>query len=141
MSSARWFSREGLRASTRSKGLRYVAMGLVNTASTYLLYLLLLRFLDYLVAYSLSYAAGIALAFVLNSRIVFKAKFHVARMLAYPAIYLVQYLVNAALLSVLVSRLKMPSSSAPLLVIALSVPLGYLLNKLVLTFDGRKFRA
>ena len=41
--------------------LRFLVSGAANTLASYALYLLLLRFISYLWAYSLAYAAGIAL--------------------------------------------------------------------------------
>ena len=112
-------------------------MGLVNTGVTYILYLVLLLFLNYHTAYAIAYVAGIALAFALNSRIVFGTEWSIVRMLIYPIIYIVMYLVNAPLLSLFVSGLKLPKAFAPLLVTASTLPLGYLLNKVILTAQYR----
>ena len=50
---------------------RFVAAGVVNTAASYAIYLLLLPFVDYQLAYAIAYVAGIATQYVLHSRFVF----------------------------------------------------------------------
>ena len=53
---------------------RFVAAGLLNTALTYVIYLSGLWFLSYTWAYTLSYAAGIVMSFILNGKWVFRSK-------------------------------------------------------------------
>jgi len=137
MSSRNSFGREKLLALSRSRAVKFIAAGVVNTGSTYTLYLLLLFFWDYQISYAVSYAAGIVLAFMLNSRLVFRVKFSMFRLAVYPLIYLFQYLANAWLINLLVHRLDIAKQIAPLFAICLTLPVMYLLNKLVLTQKGR----
>jgi putative flippase GtrA len=138
MNSKNLSNRERLRELFRFKAVRFIIAGLVNTGSTYLLYLLLLFCLDYRVAYAISYVAGIFLAFALNSRLVFKVKFNLLRMALYPVIYVFQYLANAWLLDLFVGKLHIAKQAAPLLAICITLPVVYVLNKIILTKSPRK---
>lgn len=53
------------------EALRYLAAGGANTAVTYALYLALLQWLDYRLAYALAFACGVGLSFLLLRHAVF----------------------------------------------------------------------
>ena len=111
----------------------FLLCGGLNTLVTYVLYVSLANVMHYQLAYVLAYAAGIALAYLLNVRLVFNARSSLGKMVRYPLIYVAQYLLGASLLYVFVSVLGLSNALAPLLVIALLVPVSYLMNKKVLT--------
>lgn len=106
--------------------------GAANTLATYLLYLLLAGVMHYQIAYLISYAFGIALAYFLNVRLVFNAQSTLGKIVRYPFIYLIQYALGAGLLYILVSKLNLHAALAPLLVIVLLLPVSYLMNKIIL---------
>ena len=124
-------------AQGRGEFLRFVAVGALNTALTYGLYVALVHFMHYQLAYALAYVAGIVLQFVLHSRFVFRVPLRWANMLGYPPIHFVMYGFGALLLHVLVARLGMDARLAPLVVIALSVPLSFALTRGWLARRGR----
>jgi len=138
MSSRNSSRKQGFRRILYSRIARFIAVGLVNTGSTYLLYLFLLLFMNYQVSYAISYMAGIVLAFTLNSKLVFKVKLNFICFAVYPLIYGFQYVVNAWLIVFFVSRLGIVEQAAPLLAIILTLPIMYLLNKLLLSGTVRK---
>jgi putative flippase GtrA len=138
MSSNNLSDRDRLSAESGVRVVKFIFAGLANTGSTYLLYLLLLFVWNYQISYAVSYAAGIALAFFLNSRLVFRTKFSIVRMFIYPLIYIFQYLANAALLELFVVKLGILKQIAPLIAICLTMPVVYFLNKIVLTSFARK---
>ena len=111
------------------QGIRFLASGAVNTILSYLLYLLLLRWLDYLPAYTLAYAAGIALAYALNLRFVFKAQHSWRKLVIFPLIYATQYCLGASVLHLAVSRISVPREFALLVSIAATVPVTFLLSR------------
>lgn len=111
----------------------FALCGGINTAATMLLYLGLVRLLNYQLAYLIAYAGGIALAYVMNLRIVFKEQSSMGKMMQYPLIYLAQYLLGAMLLYVLVDVIALSRTWAPLLVILLLMPVSYYLNKKILS--------
>ncbi|UXI67511.1 GtrA family protein [Tahibacter amnicola] len=114
------------------EGVRFVLAGGLNTVLTYALYYGLLALVDYRLAYALAYVAGIGIAYVLNARFVFRRALGWRSALRYPLIYVAQFLFGVALLHSLVDWLGIDRRWAMVIVIALSVPLSYVLNRLVL---------
>ncbi|EJN00862.1 GtrA family protein [Herbaspirillum sp. YR522] len=117
--------------------LRFVIAGVINTSLTYLLYLLLIQFIPYIWAYSLTYVSGIALGYLLNAWWVFRSKPDTRSGAAYLLSYLANYLLGVAILWLLVSWLGVPKEVGPLLVVAVSVPVMYVLTRSI--FRGRKY--
>lgn len=116
--------------------VRFVVAGLVNTGVTFVLFLVLAQAMPDALAYTISYVVGIALAYFLNALIVFQAGMSVRTAFRFPLVYGVQYLYGLCLLSVLVSRLHVPSAVAMATVIATSVPLTFFLSRLALRASG-----
>ena len=94
--------------------------------------LLLLWVVTYPMAYTISYAAGILLSYYLNARFVFKEKLRLLKALQYPVVYLVQYLLGIVLLYLLVEAAHLSRALAPLVVVAFTVPITYLLSRLII---------
>lgn len=117
---------------SRKRYFLFLLCGGINTASTYILYLLLICMINYQLAYLIAYILGIAFAYILNLRLVFNAKPSLGKAVRYPLIYLIQYLLGAGLMYLLVSVITLPSTLAPLLVIILLLPISYYMNKKVL---------
>lgn len=116
----------------RHEFLRFLLVGATNTASSYLLYLLLLQFMAYLFAYSLAYCAGIVLSYFLNVRYVFKRNASLASFLQFPLVYLIQYALGALTLWLLVGQFGMSASLAMIAVIIVTIPVTFLSSRLVL---------
>jgi putative flippase GtrA len=119
-----WWSRSAL--------FRFVLMGGVNTGLTYGVYLLLLPVLGYSIAYSLAFVAGIGLALLLNAKVVFTTTLQWWQIASYPLIYLVQYLFGLLIVWLAINHLAIGKQVAPLLAIALNIPLTFVLTKLLL---------
>jgi len=111
------------------EGVRFLASGAANTVLSYLLYLLLLQWLDYLPAYTIAYAAGILLAYTLSLRFVFRAQHSWRKLALFPLIYLVQYSLGATVLHLAVSRMDIPREWALLASIAVTVPVTFVLSR------------
>lgn len=132
---------------TRSSSLqaaRFVVAGAVNSGVTYLAYLALLKGFSYRWAYSLSYVAGILLSFFLNSRYVFRVPFQRRKLLVYPVVYVVQYLLGYVVLYAVVGLAGIDPRLGPLAVLAVTVPVSFLLSRRVLRGnekDGKDPRA
>ncbi|MBH3412030.1 GtrA family protein [Pseudomonas putida] len=109
---------------------RFLMSGGFNTALTYGMYLGLLTFLPYQLSYTVSYLAGIVLAYVLNRFFVFKSHNGVRSALMMPVIYLVQYLLSLVVLWLWVEKLQLDSRLAPLAAIALTLPVTFVLSRL-----------
>lgn len=102
-----------------------------NTAATYCLYLVLLQLIDYRLAYTISYVSGIALAYAVNRHLVFRSHRGWRSVVAFPFVYLVQYAVGLAVVYVWVKYLHLPAEPAPLLSIVLTIPVTYVLSRLI----------
>lgn len=114
---------------------RFVIAGGLNTALTYILYLGLLPLMPYAWAYSLSYVAGIALGYLLNSKWVFKSQASFRTATAYPLTYGINYVLGVGLLWLLVEFVGVPKEIAPLIVVAVSMPVMYVITRSL--FQGR----
>jgi putative flippase GtrA len=112
--------------------LRFLVTGGINTALTYVLYLLLLLLLDYLPAYSVAYVVGIALSYGLNSVFVFRQPMNWRSLARFPLVYVVQYLLTAALLWLFVDMLGVDQRIALLAAIAVTVPVTFLAARLAI---------
>ncbi|MFC5469674.1 GtrA family protein [Cohnella suwonensis] len=107
-------------------------VGAINTGVTYAIYLLLLLFAPYLLAYSIAYLLGIIISYVLNSKLVFKESLAWSKFLKFPLIYVIQYLLNTVLLLLSVDILNINEKLALVLSIMLTTPITYLLSKRVI---------
>lgn len=108
---------------------RFLMSGGFNTALTYGMYLIFLTFLPYQLSYTLSYIAGIVLAYVLNRFFVFKSHQGIKSAVLMPLIYLAQYLLSLIVLWVWIDQLRLDSRLGPLTAIVFTLPLTFLLSK------------
>lgn len=120
---------------------RFLAGGALNTGSTFVLYWLLLLFIDYRAAYAISFAAGILISYLINTRFVFRTEHSLRKLLLFPAIYLITYAAGAWTLHTAVDRFAVDASLAPFISICATLPLTYLLTRLVLVGRQRPPRA
>jgi len=110
-----------------------VIFGATNTVIAYLLYLALLLFLRYPIAYTASYVCGIFVSYYLNATFVFKEPLRLSRALQYPVVYALQYFISMAALYVLVELLRVSEVIAPFAIALGMIPIAYLLSRYVIT--------
>jgi len=110
---------------------KFIIAGVLNTTVTYIVYLGLLLLLPYTLAYTITYLVGIFLGYFLNSRFVFDKPKNVKRALTYPLAYILNYLVSIGILWSLVNLIHIPKEFAPLLVLAITTPLMYLVIQVI----------
>ena len=115
---------------------RFVLVGATNTILTYLIYLALLDIVGYAVAYTISYACGIAFSYVANSVAVFKAPMTAKSALRFPLVYAFQYLAGLGLMWLQVDVLGVPAWLAPWVATAILVPCSFVLTRLFLRGRG-----
>jgi len=120
----------------RAQFARYLIAGAVNTAVTYALLVVAMRWIGYLAAYTVIYALGIAFGYWLQSRFVFHVPLAWRAALRYPLVYLVQYAFGFVLLALLVDTVHVDKDLAALVVVIANVPLGFLLSRRVLLRDA-----
>lgn len=124
-----------LAAIASSSAARFVAGGAFNTLATWLVYLVLLQWVHYAVAYTCAYAIGIVLAYALNRYVVFRRAGGRLGPVLVAAIYIGQYFAGMALVALWIRGLGGAPAFAPLFAVAVTLPLTYVLNRLV--FRGR----
>ena len=110
---------------------RYIAAGAVNTALTYLLYLLLLPQLGYRVAYVLAFMAGMAISYVLLRFAVFRVPGRRFSVVWVAASHVVQLGVGLLAAEIWVRALHGPPALAALAAVAVSLPITYLMQRWV----------
>ncbi|WP_373696686.1 GtrA family protein [Microvirga yunnanensis] len=105
--------------------------GAANTALSYAVFLLLQQFMKPTAAYSAAYVLGIVFSYLINTTFVFRQRRSVRSALKFPFVYIAQYFVGLAILSIL-TYFGLDSRIAMLVVIAVSVPLTFVLSRFVL---------
>ena len=116
----------------RNEFFKFIFFGGVNTVLSYAIYVVLLLFLIYPVAYSLAYFLGIFISYYLNSRFVLKRDVRLVKAFQYPLVYLVQYLLGVSLLSVLIEIFSLNKFIAPALVIVFTIPATFSLSRFII---------
>lgn len=117
----------------RGPFLRFLFAGGLNTLLTYVLYLVLMQFMPYWAAYSISFAAGIVLAYVMNRLFVFGQHRGAISVIGLPAVYGIQYLTGMFLLWLWVAVAGLDARLGPLVVVAATVPLTFVLTRYLFT--------
>jgi putative flippase GtrA len=110
---------------------RFLIGGLANTGGTYVLFVLLVSWMHPQIAYTLVFIVGIALSYAINTLFVFRSGMSLGSVLRFPVVYAVQYVAGLVLLTVLIN-VGFDSRLAMIVVIALAVPLSFVLIRLAL---------
>ena len=116
-----------------SQFVRFVGVGGINTLVTYILYVMLLQIFSYQVSYTITYVFGIFLSYWLNLKFVFKETGSKKKMLLFPLVYLLQYLLGIIIMYLVIEKLNIPKELAPIVVVIVTIPLTFLLSKIILT--------
>lgn len=120
------------RKSFNSEFFRFLLVGLSNTLVSYVVYLLLLPFLPYLYAYSISYCVGIVNSYFLNVLFVFKKQVSLRSFLKFPLVYVLQYALGAIILWLLVGQLGTQPGLAYTMVLIVTIPVTFLTSRFIL---------
>lgn len=115
---------------------RFLVAGLASTAGSYLVFVLLLQLMHRQAAYALAFLAGLLIGYGLNATWTFRSRHSMLRLGLYPLAYLPQLALGAALLEGLVAGLGLPPELAVLVVIAVSVPVNFLIMRLIFRRTG-----
>ena len=113
------------------EALRYLLAGGFNTAFSYCVYLLLLRWLHYRLAYVLAFVAGVGLSFLLLRHLVFARPGKRFSLVWVGLIHGLQLALSLAVVELWVQWLHGPIALAPLVALALVVPLSFALQRWV----------
>lgn len=112
--------------------IRFLITGSINTAVSWAVYLLILQFAPYTVAYTCAYIFGIVFTYYLNTRWVFKVEMSWKTFLQFPLIYVIRYAVDMGLIVLWVQGLGLWEEVAPIAALVISMPLGFVLSRWLL---------
>lgn len=117
---------------------RFLVSGGFNTALTYGIYLLLLLVIPYTASYTISYAAGVLLAYILNRFFVFKSHRGLQSALLLPLIYGIQYGLSMLILWCWVEKFGLDERLAPIAAIVITLPITYIFSKIAFSDKAKK---
>lgn len=120
------------RGKTAAAFLRFLATGAANTLASLAVYWLLLPWLAPQAAYAASFVFGVCLGYLLHSRYVFRVRTGWRSFAAWPLVCLAGWAAGSAALAFALGPLGLDARLAPLLSVACSVPLTFLLGRRVL---------
>lgn len=112
--------------------VRFLIMGGANTLVAYAIYLLLLDWMRYEIAYAIGYACGIVLAYALSAAFVFRKPLSRRSAVRFPLVYVAQFLVSLGLLRIAVEAFHMAEWIAFGFAVALTIPVTFLLSRWIL---------
>lgn len=113
--------------------LRFLLVGVANTAVYYLLYRLLLLVLPYLPAHVLAFAGGVVFSFLANSLFTFRVRPTWRRFLAFPLTTVANFVLVTLGSVLLVEAGWSDERYATLLMTVVAVPITFVLTRRVLT--------
>ena len=113
----------------RAQFVRYLVAGALNTMLTWLLFVALSQWINYLLAYGIVFVLGVALSYVLQSVWVFRSKMQWASLLRFKMAYLANLCVGLLLLKLLVANSALSPAHAAIVVVAVQVPISFLLSR------------
>ncbi len=130
-SSGCWASKVSGQGFIHKEIFRFLLAGGSNTVISYSVYLLLNLVLPYVWAYSLSYVLGIGVSYVLQAKWVFHVPLSWKNFMAFPLVYLVQWLLGLAILAFLVEWFALNENVAPLIVIVATLPVTFIMSRFI----------
>ena len=115
--------------SVKTQMFGFAVTGTLSTLLMFVLYVSLYEIINYQYAYLIAYCISVIGLYFMNS-LVFKKTRSLQTFLAFPLIYLFQYLVGAFSLALLV-RLGFSVTYAPLFIVIILLPVTFILNRIV----------
>ncbi|MFI1735764.1 GtrA family protein [Streptomyces acidicola] len=112
--------------------LAFALVGVVNTATYYGLYLLLLMGLPYLAAHLLAFALSMTGSFFLNARFTYRTRPTWRKFLLFPLTNATSFLVTTAGMYVIVGVLHAGHRLAPLLASGAAVPVTFAVSRTIM---------
>lgn len=113
--------------------VRFILSGGLNTATTYILFLVLLEFVNYKISFTIAYWFGIFTSYFFNKLFVFKSSPNFLSFLVYPLVYLFQYFFSLGVTWIWVEVLNLKEIYSPIIAIILSIPVTFTLSRIILT--------
>ncbi|GAA3135454.1 GtrA family protein [Streptomyces rameus] len=112
--------------------LTFAAVGVVNTATYYVLYLLFLTAFPYLAAHVLAFVLSMFGSFFLNARFTYRTRPTWRKFLLFPLTNLSNFVITTAGVYLIVDVLHAGSRFAPLLASAAAIPITFVVSRWVM---------
>ncbi|MET8807790.1 GtrA family protein [Streptomyces sp. NPDC004546] len=112
--------------------LTFAAVGVINTATYYCLYLLFLNWLPYLFAHVIAFVTSMIGSFFLNARFTYRTRPTWRKFLLFPLTNVTNFLVTTSGVYVIVDVLHAGSRFAPLLASAAAIPVTFVVSRWVM---------
>lgn len=110
---------------------RFGVVGAINTIiQLTMTYVLIYLGISYIIAYAIGFIVAVSNSFILNGIFVFKKSAKIQSFVKTLAVYTVTMLLGLGFIFLLVERLNINKSIAPIINIAMMTPLNFILNKL-----------
>jgi putative flippase GtrA len=111
---------------------RFVVVGLGNLVFFYAVYMLVNIFASYAVAFTASFGTGILFSAYWNSRFSFATPLKTKRLAAFTIVCVINYFIGLQILKFLIETLGIDEALAPILVMAVMVPISFVGTRLAL---------
>lgn len=112
------------------EAVRFCIVGVIATVIHYLIYWLLIRYININVAYTVGYAVSFVCNFFMTSFFTFKTKATVKKGVGFGLAHLTNYLIQMLLLNFFISS-GIEKALAPPIVFAIAIPVNFLLIRFV----------
>lgn len=114
--------------------IRFIIVGVMNTANYYFLYLIFLHLLSlpYLIAHILAFLISMVGSFFLNSYFTYRTKPTWKKFMQFPLTYVVNITVTTTSIWLLVDVLGLNENISPLLASLIAIPFTFIISKKIL---------
>jgi putative flippase GtrA len=112
--------------------VRFAAVGVVNTATYYALYLLLRPPIGYLAAHVVAFALSTCGSFLLNSYVTYRTRPTWRKFVLFPLTVAANFVITTVGVTVLVELFDVDERVAPLLAAAVAIPATFVATRYVL---------
>jgi putative flippase GtrA len=112
--------------------VRFALVGVVNTATYYVLYLLLREPLGYLAAHVVAFALSTVGSFLLNSYVTYRTRPTWRKFVLFPLTVAANFVITTVGVTLLVELFHVDERIAPLLAAAVAIPVTFVATRYVL---------
>ncbi|MFD8718445.1 putative flippase GtrA [Streptomyces sp. Ag109_O5-1] len=112
--------------------ITFALVGVVNTATYYGLYLLLLRYLPYLAAHVIAFTLSMIGSFFLNAKFTYRIRPTWRKFLLFPLTNATNFVITTVGVYVIVDMLHVGSKFAPLMASAAAIPVTFVVSRWVM---------
>lgn len=112
--------------------VRFAVVGVANTITYYVTYLVLVTALPYLAAHVIAFAVAMVGSFLLNCRFTYRTRPTWRKLLLYPLTVAANFVITTVGVGLLVELVGMDERVAPLVAAVAAIPLTFLATRSVL---------